>query len=623
MAASLTAMFRGWDSDSRPDELVVPMRLSAFNAGEMRNVVYLLTRRTRERFERSPKNTSCVKSPVDSSSTIVTKPLPLRIIGGTEADIPEYQRRDLPQRRNPEPKNGVAQELFAADLLAVSTGNLSLEHEEQEKELLRIGEYFGLRGGEIDKENLAALVQARKTDDRPTVWRMLKDMTMTVVDGDFPREVVANQNLTFAQYQMPAARNNNLNYDANQFGPGVKKEGTLKVGSVDWQRVHQQIAREHRTTRMTLRLVLGMALLGMVLTLVPRKSKLLVLILLATGMLVGTTMAETPIRASQSDEMIDKLENSKTADEAIEAIKTFANSSETNRDQIVQKLLGVATNDESIPKRGWAIAALAEIGGQDVDEYLLNVHADSRQPQLVRTWAAAARVSMTRTVNGLIEKANLVAQFPALGRPIGLRIIEEMSGDDGDQGDPAKILAVTQQVPQLQAALAPAIMAFGAERLSELMVRGEDNEIRRIAAGYLRALANQGDTSDVVEQVVRQLQFDVAANKVPWSGGALFVPSISWSKDDARSLVGNLIRWNIWCDLKGKSNEQRQIHNNIRSLGLANAAGYQPPQRGEVDASAWLVAWGQGVGKSEIESILQEQDLAGDAKWEEVLSQLK
>ncbi len=121
---------------------------------------------------------------------------------------------------------------------------------------------------------------------------MLKNMTLTVVDGDFPREMVANQNLTFAQFEMPAAKNNNLNYDANRFGPGVKKEGILKVGSVDWQDVQQQIVRGHRTTRTTLRLVLGMALLGMVLTLVPRKPKLMMLIMLGIGLLVGTAMAD-------------------------------------------------------------------------------------------------------------------------------------------------------------------------------------------------------------------------------------------------------------------------------------------------------------------------------------------
>ena len=129
----------------KTDELVVPMRLSAFNAGEMRNVVYLLTEGPRK-IRAIPEEYVVRQISGQQLYENVTQPLPLRIIGGTEADIPEYQRRDLPQRRNPEPKNGVARDLFAADLLAVSTGNLSLEHEEQEKELLRIGEYFGSAG---------------------------------------------------------------------------------------------------------------------------------------------------------------------------------------------------------------------------------------------------------------------------------------------------------------------------------------------------------------------------------------------------------------------------------------------------------------------------------------------
>ena len=86
---------------------------------------------------------------------------------------------------------------------------------------------------------------------------------------------------------------------------------------------------------------------------------------------------------------------------------------------------------------------------------------------------------------------------------------------------------------------------------------------------------------------------------------------------------GNLIRWNLWCDIKGKSDEQRQIHNNIRSLGLASAAGYQSPQRGSMDAGAWLVVWGEAVGKGEIESILQEQNVDGDEKYAQVLDQIR
>ena len=70
---------------------------------------------------------------------------------------PEFFLKGLPQRRNPEPHNGVARELFAADLLAVSSGNLTLEHEELEKELLRIGEHLGLRGEQIDRVHAASV----------------------------------------------------------------------------------------------------------------------------------------------------------------------------------------------------------------------------------------------------------------------------------------------------------------------------------------------------------------------------------------------------------------------------------------------------------------------------------
>ena len=46
---------------------------------------------------------------------------------------------------------------------------------------------------------------------------LLAGMTLSVIDGDFPREVIANQNLTFADYEMPAARNKSEFYDSKVF----------------------------------------------------------------------------------------------------------------------------------------------------------------------------------------------------------------------------------------------------------------------------------------------------------------------------------------------------------------------------------------------------------------------
>lgn len=611
----------------KSDNLVVPMRLSAFNDGELRNVVYLLTdspKKIRSIPEEYVVRQVSGKQLFDN----VTKPLPLRIIGGTEADIPQHQRTTLPQRRNPTPKNGVAKDLFAADLLAVSTGNLSLEHEEEEKELLRIGEHFGLRGGEIDKENSSALADARATTTSQGL-EMLKGMTLTVVDGDFPREVIARENLTFADYQMPNSRNNNLNYDANAFGPGKKKEGILKLSAIDWNQVDQQIASGHRKVHFGLYSVIGFGMLGMLGTLVYRRpslaSKATIFAAVAFGILAASAMANEPISTAPSDnDMIAKLENSKTAKAAIESIVSFSKESQTNREQMIKDLLNVSKTDESLTKRGWAIAALGGIGGQDVDEHLLNLHADENQKRVVRTWAAAARVANTRTVNGLIEKANLIQTFPALGRPIGIRIVENMS-NDSQSADPEKVLGVTQKVPQLQNALAPMIIAFGPEKLASVMFTGKDQNVRRIAAGYMGTVAQQGDddAAKVAKVSISLLTFDSSATAVPWNEGPLFVPGIKWSKEDATGLVGNLIRWNLWCDINGKNQEQQQIHNNIRSLGLARAAGYKSPGWNNADCVTWLKAWGEVAGKAGVEEILREQNVLGNGKYDSALLGLK
>jgi hypothetical protein len=212
------------------DELVVPMRLSAFNKGELRNVVYLLTDGPRK-IRMIPEEYVVRQISGEQLYKNLTDPLPLRIIGGTEKDIPEYRRKALKTERNPVPKNGAAGELFASDLLAASSGELALPHEEREKELLRIGERFGLRGPDIDKVNTDSLAESRQKTVEQSL-EQLKSMTLTVVDGDFPRELLAKHNLAFAEYSMPAKRNRPESYDAKLNKPAPKKEGILKVGTL-------------------------------------------------------------------------------------------------------------------------------------------------------------------------------------------------------------------------------------------------------------------------------------------------------------------------------------------------------------------------------------------------------
>ena len=212
------------------EELVVPMRLASFNAGELRNIVYLLTDKP-QKIKSIPEEYVVRQISGEELYRNVTGPLPLRVIGGTPENLPDYHRDGLEKRRDPAPHNGAALDLFASDLLAVESGELSLPHEEREKDLLAIGERLGLRGSEIDGLHEAALAEQRKKIVGNAI-KDVKEMTLTVVDGDFPREVLARKNLRFGEYTMPSRRNHSESYDAKRNGPAGKLEGNVYLGAL-------------------------------------------------------------------------------------------------------------------------------------------------------------------------------------------------------------------------------------------------------------------------------------------------------------------------------------------------------------------------------------------------------
>ena len=212
--------------------LVVPMRLSTFNEGDLHNIVYVLADDPKK-IRSVPEEYVVRQISGKELFKNVTQPLPLRVIGGSVKNLNAWQKKNLPARRNPVPHNGAARDLFAADLLAVSSGQLSHPHEEKEKMLLRIGEALNLRGPAIDKLNEGALAGQRDK----IVAKSLKDikgMTLSVIDGNFPREVLANQNLAFATYRMPARRNTATFYDAKTKRAAPRPKGTRIEGALSF-----------------------------------------------------------------------------------------------------------------------------------------------------------------------------------------------------------------------------------------------------------------------------------------------------------------------------------------------------------------------------------------------------
>ena len=598
------------------EELVVPMRLASFNKGELRNIVYLLTDSPRK-IRAIPEEYVVRQVAGKDLLRNLTEPLPLRVIGGTEKDIPDWQRNGLPQQRDPAPHNGIAKNLFAGDLLAVSEGRLSHPHEETEKMFLRIGESLLLRGAEIDRVNHAAL-ESQRTAALGASLDNVKDMTLTVVDGDFPREVLAASNLRFVEYSMPVQRNKHEFYDAKAKSPGGKKEGKLYLGQIP--------LRQERISSMSpvgsvisALVVIGLSLVGLCFRRGRRQvTSLAVLVAAAVLLSTGSSMARSQEQGQGSDEakilkLIAQFDDAKAVDEATAAIIAIGQPA-------VAHLAGEALEGEELVRRGWAIDCLAKIGGEEADKYLTQIMNDSNHPELVRTWAVAGRVQIAKDVPELVALAQYVSSYPAVGRPIGLRLVAAL--DDPENPPTAEdVIEITVNVPQLAQTLGPTIIGFGVDPLIEVMTEAENQQVRNMAAGYLGTLAGQGD-KDVAPAVTNVYSFDKGAKSVPWNGGPLWIPGIRWdqNKEDAHQLVANLIRWHLWCDLNNKDGEKQQIHNNIRSVQLAGVVGYENPGWQEVDTGRWLQIWGNLVGQDKLRALLEEQEAADNAKYRDVLA---
>ena len=211
------------------DKPVVPMRLSPFNPGDKKQVVYYLTDRA-VKIDGIPDD--MVVRQLSGKQLIhnLTDPLPLRLYGGTEKDLTPDRLKQVDPQRDPKPHNGEAKDLFASDLLALSSGQLSLDSEEKEKELLRIGEALNMRGPEVDTLHEAELEKSRDETARASLGN-LKGMTLSVIAGEFPEDWLKEHDLTITSYTMSSKKNDRLHFDAKSDAPGYDPPGTVRVDS--------------------------------------------------------------------------------------------------------------------------------------------------------------------------------------------------------------------------------------------------------------------------------------------------------------------------------------------------------------------------------------------------------
>ncbi|MCR9119975.1 MAG: hypothetical protein NXI22_23815, partial [bacterium] len=119
------------------------------------------------------------------------------------------------------------------DISVAESGDLLSHHELKNKAFDEINRQLGMKGSEADE--LVGQVAADNIAREVAVHlKKLRSYTLTIVDGEFPRDVIAKKNLTFQRYAMAKNRNNSKSYDPKKLGPAESKPGLRVVGQIDW-----------------------------------------------------------------------------------------------------------------------------------------------------------------------------------------------------------------------------------------------------------------------------------------------------------------------------------------------------------------------------------------------------
>ncbi len=583
-------------------KLVVPMRLSVFNAkGNSRNIVFALTKGG-TRIEGIPESFVMRQIPGKRLMHNVTDPLPLRVIGGSKSDLSASQLAQLPARRNPTPHNGLAKELFGADMLAMQRHKLSSPFEVKEKALLNIGESLGLRGRAIDDLNRAELKKERDRLSTKALSRM-QSMTMTIIDGAFDRDVLAKQNLGFRPHRMARARNTKAKYDAIRQGPVGIMGGKLYLWQVSSNLLKQNKQEPGDQVAVaavggsgdlggggTSPLLPALLLFGIAGLLALRSRKRVLYPAALAGALV---LAGTSIASGQSGGDLSK----KLASEKGDAV---ASQMVARGDSSVAELLAVARDKSRPVAQGRAIKALSEVGTTMAEAGLALIASSGDQSQLVRTWAVAGRMQMAATTKDLLALESMSRTFPATRRPWIKRfrvLLEKGSADD--------IMAAVARVPELRGELQGVMRNLPAKKLLSVMLTSNNQQARQTAASML----GTKKASVVGQLVAKSLRFSKKAKQVPWQGGALYMPGISWSKGDAKKVASHLLRWMIWAEKKGDNQAMRVAANNLMNASLGDAAGYKRVS-GQLGYSTvfWIGLWTKVYGAKEANRVMKDTD---------------
>jgi hypothetical protein len=320
-------------------------------------------------------------------------------------------------------------------------------------------------------------------------------------------------------------------------------------------------------------------------TVEPSRSRLaatLILAVCATLALPATGRSDREIA-----QLLEQFSDDKKAGRALEEVVGIGPPA-------VEQLRGLALEKQDVVKRGWAIAALSMIGGDQAQQTLQEISADSTEAALVREWALAGQINLAEDLDQLLKLHAASQGQGTLDRPF-LRKLEALISSSGDN-DIEALIKIAASNWQLGQTLGPRIVKLAPEQLVQSLWTSPDNNVRRTTASYLATQASSGQSQQVAKALLKAIRFEASAEEVPWIGGALFVPSITWPKGQARQFAEELMRWMLWADQKQKTGEVRQINNNLRSVGFSSQAGYGG--RFGKHPRSWVQIWAASFGRA-------------------------
>ncbi len=554
------------------EQLVVPMRLSTYNEGDLRNIVYVLAD---DPVAINNVDTDYVVRQISGEDLYrtLTGPLPLRLIGGTVGDISPVLRQVISgQRNNPELLD-FARDLYASDLSCARRGELSSERESLEKQLVNISERLGMRGGDLDRLHRAAAGELRRDANRQDDLPALKSMTLTVIDGDFPRDVLARENLTFRKFEIASSKNTRSKYCVPKHGPIEKSEkGELLLNAVSYlpsddgpeqggATICAELGSHERHNSVWVGLLVCVAAIAGL----PRHRWL--------GAAVGSLLLSIAVTKSQAHlfaqqtptnsvaarrQLVDDLSNAEKAPAAADQLASLG-------DRVCRDLAAAASGPD-LAQRGWAIATLAEIGTPRAIAMLEQL-AEHSVSELNRLWLSAALLKTASEPVALCDQFLKQPSEPL--RPVANARLESLLAKNG-RANARTLITAAMKSAKLKQLVDPMIVDRGYDEIAlvcypgDLTVDSERNEtnVRRLATGYLAAMA-QSDPRGVARAVAKALRYDPSVDSPPWHTGPLFLPSLNWTSDEAAQVYFELVRW--WAD--SDSGQNAIVRNNLRDLG--------------------------------------------------------